>query len=471
MPPAGETAHVRMETLDESIRTVLSRTKPLPFGRGRRLPLYVWSIMGKLRGLEDSQAEAVLKALDERGIAYCVNWDPHEKEESLREALRIGAMQQRLGLRVNVHASACLYSFFNGDPDTFHIDADGNRFFDSSFGNRKMGCPFALKGRYPEIAGRIEYFLKGYRRQGLEIDVVFADWEIDGPIEWNQAWENSKRCVRCRENIPEIEHFRAFQRAIRTIRSEMQRVTYARNVLSCYPHALVGNYAVYPHDGWRYWYDYFERPIGPEIPHRKDQKARYRPWFAEFEPSGYTLAMPVVYTWYQIFNWYDFEPVDYRWFYNMLLVASNAGQHASLDVPLLTFVHWHTTVPPKDPSKSVRQFTAEKYQELLWHMLLRGHDGFFLWCMPEELGEEIELLHAVWSAAQEYGEFLDRGEPVTFDVPSRPATVISGLRLGDKVLVRRTDFLPSNHPVEVVCGQRRLTVPAITGKCMIIDLD
>jgi len=427
--------------------------------------------MGKLRGLDDSQTEAVLKALDERGIAYCVSWAPDDREESLREALRIGAIQQRLGLRVNVNANACLYSFYNGDPDTFHVDADGNRFFDSSFGSRKMGCPFALKARYPEISERIKYFVRGYQQRGIEIDVVFADWEIDGPIEWNQAWENSKRCARCRENIPDIEDFRAFQQALRTIRSDMQKATYAENVLSYCPEALVGNYAMYPHDGWRYWYDYFERPIGPDIPRRTDQKALYRPWFAEFEPSGYTLAMPVVYTWYDIFNWYDFEPADYRWFYNMLLVASNAGQHASSDIPLITFVHWHTTAPPEDASDSVSQFSIEKYQELLWHMLLRGHDGFFLWSIPEELADEIKPLHEVWAAAQEYGQFLDHGEPVTFDVPRAPGTVISGLRLGDKVLVRRTEFVASDRPVEIMCGDRRIAVTAITGKCMIVNVD
>jgi hypothetical protein len=35
---------------------------------------------------------------------------------------------------------------------------------------------------------------------------------------------------------------------------------------------------------------------------------------------------------------------------------------------------------------------------------------------------------------------LDRGQPISFDVPREPRTVVSGLRLGNRVLVRRTDF-------------------------------
>ena len=62
------------------------------------------------------------------------------------------------------------------------------------------------------------------------------------------------------------------------------------------PNALVGNYAVYPHDGRRYWWDYFEHYVEGQ-PVRMDQKARYRHWANEFAGTGYTFAMPVVYPW------------------------------------------------------------------------------------------------------------------------------------------------------------------------------
>ena len=57
-------------------------------------------------------------------------------------------------------------------------------FFDFSFGKgHKMGCPFALDSRRSEMRKRVEFFVQAYYEAGLEIGFVFADWEIDGPIE------------------------------------------------------------------------------------------------------------------------------------------------------------------------------------------------------------------------------------------------------------------------------------------------
>ena len=143
-----ESKHVN---LPKNIRVVLENTKPLEFPRGNRLPLYVWPIMGSLSKLDDTQARQVISQLNDRGIAMCVNWSIGAKEKSLAEGLRIGAIQQKLGLRVNVNANACLYSFLHGDERTFHVDEEGKKFYDDSFGGRKMGCPFALRFRYPAM--------------------------------------------------------------------------------------------------------------------------------------------------------------------------------------------------------------------------------------------------------------------------------------------------------------------------------
>ena len=140
--------------------------------------------------------------------------------------------------------------------------------------------------------------------------------------------------------------------------------------------------------------------------------------------------MPVVYTWYPTYGWYDFDDPDYRWFYNLLLVASNAGRSKPGQVPVISFVHWHTTAPPAAADPQVKQFSREAYQELLWHMLLRGTDTFFLWCPEAEDFEECRLVQQVYAAAQPYAEFFKRGTPITFEVPKRPGAVVSGLRLG-----------------------------------------
>jgi hypothetical protein len=446
----------------ENLRVVLENTEPLSTPRGDRLPLFVLPIGGALSALPDDQAAKALDDLAKRGIGYSVRWSSGSFETLLKEGLRIGAMQQHIGMPVAIDATGCLHSFFDGTEKTQHVDADGKPFAEKSFGGT-MGCPFTLEHRIPVIRKRVEAFLKQYKAAGVAADFVFADWEIDGPIEWNDAWASSKRCRRCREHVPEIDDFRKFQTALRTIRSRLQRVAFGDNVTAHFPDALVGNYGVYPHNGHRYWYDYFERET-PDAPALADQKARYREWAHEFGPCGYTFAMPVVYTWYPTFGWYDFEPKDYRWFYNMLLTASNAGRHTPQQTPIIPFVHWHTTAPPANPDPAVEQFSREKYQELLWHMLLRGHDTFFLWCTGRELATEIQLVHEVYRESLQYSGFIDRGVPIEFDVPSKPGPVVSGLRLGNRVLARRTDFgTGMSNETLAVAGGGEVSVAAKRG--------
>ena len=459
----------------EKIQTVFDETKPLEFDRGGRLPLYLWPAMSA-GDLGDVRAEELVRLLDERGVGLVSSWNHKDVEASLAQCLPVARAQKKLGLRININATTPMYSYCDGSEDTAHIDADGNSFFDDTFGKKDMGCPFRLEHRIAPMRARLDAFLDAYEAEDLPVGFIFSDWEIDGPLEWNHAHDASKRCQICRKNIPNIDDFLTYQHELRVIRSRLQRLGYAEPVLERFPDALVGNYAVYPHDGWRYWVDYFERYIDGQ-PALHDQEARYRHWANDFEDTGYTFAMPVVYPWSWCWNWYDFEPGDYRWFYNGLLVASSAGQRTPADVPIIAFVHWHTvdvgltdreTVP--EGLEPAEQMSEETYQEILWHMLLRGTDTFFLWCPANENAKEVKVLHPVWAAAQEYGRFLDEGVPVTFHVPKAPGPVVSGLRLGNEVLVRRTDFTDTAEPVALQVGSHTLQVERAEGQCRILTL-
>lgn len=459
------------EVVSPKIQQVLDEALPLKSPRGNRLPLYIWPAMDAV-GTTDAETENIVKQLDLRGIGLVMSWDRKNEEKSLDQALRVAAIQNKLGLMVNVNATSCMYSFFNGDPSTAHVDSDGKPFFDESFGKEnKMGCPFALDSRFDEIRGRLDHFLKAYKAKKLPIDFIWTDWEVDGPIEWNGAWEASKKCTRCREHLKHIDDFNEFQKTLRSIRCDMQKKTYADPVKSYFPDALVGNYAVYPNDGFRYWYDYFEQQPTDAMPYKTDQKARYRQWANEFQPIGYTVAMPVVYTWYQTFDRYAFENPDYRWFYNMLLNATNACKNKPKGVPVISFVHWNTTEMPENPDVNVKQFSAEKYQELLWHMLLRGTSTFYLWCEEKEAAKEVPLLHQIYAESLKYNEFLEKGKPITFDVPTWQCPVISGIKLGSKILVRRTDFDDSMEPVKLRIDNQDVRIPRAEGKCQVIMLN
>lgn len=453
-----------MSSISQAIKIVLENTEPLKWSRGNRLPLYLWPVMDVDTG-NDAETESIIRQLDDRGIAAISTWNPERQEQTLAKGLRVAEIQKRLGLPISINANPCTYAFCNGDPRTAHISERGEPFFDDSFSQgRKMGCPFALDFRKPEMKERVESFVKAYKEADLELDFIFADWEIDGPIEWNGAWEASKRCRRCRERIPKIDDFSAFQSALRLKRSELQRNMLADTVKFYFPNALVGNYGVYPHDGYRYWYDYFERFV-EGAPYKLDGKAKYRQWFDEFPLTGYTFAMPVVYTWSEIPTWYDFNNIDYRWFYNMLLVGSNAGKHTPREIPIVSFVHWHTVETTDKLDKSVKQFSEEKYQELLWHLLLRGHNGLFMWCPQEQAAVETRLLHQVYAESLQYREFLEHGEPITFDVPHQPGPVVSGLKLENRLLLRRTDFDDRKTAVPLRVDGVTVEVPRIEGRC------
>lgn len=446
-----------------NLKVVLEQTKPLDHPRAGRLPLFVLPITNSLTGRPDVETESALGQLAERGIGYTVDWHPRHFRESLAEGLRIAKLQKKLGQPVAVNANACLVAFHDGSPGTLHIDGQGKTFADTSLGGR-LGCPFALEQRVPAIKEQVAQFLRAYKAAGVDVDFVFADWEIDGPIEWNESWDVCKACKRCRESLPGIDDFRVFQRRLRAIRSEIQRIAFGDNVTEHFPEALVSNYGTYPHGGHRYWYDYFEKET-KDTPVLRDQKARYREWAHEFSGTGYTFAMPVVYTWYPTFDWYDYADPDYRWFYNMLLVGSNAGRHTPPHTPIIPFVHWTTTAPPKQVEPHVRQMSPDAYQELLWHLLLRGHDTFFLWCLSSELAEEVRLVHEVYAASLAHAGFLNRGTPVRFDVDKNMTDVVSGLRLGKRVLVRRTPFGAESQGVRSLrlSAHETVSVPAEPG--------
>ena len=453
----------------DKVQVVLDNTTPLKYDRGKRLPLYLWPAIDPGE-LDDEAAERLVKEFNTRGVGIVCSWSSENPEKTLPQCLTIARAQKKLGQRVNIDATSLLDSFFNGDERTAHIDENGKPFFDNSFGDHKMGCPFAIDFRKKEIRDRVELFVNKYKEAGVPVNFIFTDWEIDGPLEVNRAFEASKKCVRCRKYLGDDFSYAEFQKTMREMRSYLQNYSYSAPVLEKFPEALVGNYAVYPNDGYRYWYDYYEYYVDGQ-PYKTDQRAKYRQWYNDFPATGFTFAMPVVYTWDPIYNWYDFENSDYRWFYNMLLVASNAGKSTPQNIPIISFLHWNTIFVSGKPDPAVKQMSKESYQELLWHMLLRGTDTFFMWSGKKEFPEEVRLLHEVYAAAQQYGDFLDHGLPITYDVPNEAGTVISGLAFGDSVLIRRTDFGTNHGPVEILAGTKIITVDYAPGTCRVLALE
>ncbi|MDP6152804.1 MAG: S1 RNA-binding domain-containing protein [Phycisphaeraceae bacterium] len=187
------------------VRVILENTKPLTQPLADRFPLLLLPAHDCVVQDERLQ-ERIVVDLHKRGVAALATWQPgkNERDKALADGLRLARIQQKLGLKVCVNANACMYSFNNGDPSTAYVDADGKPFFDKSIPN-KIGSPFRLDHRYAAMREQVEFFARGYREAGVPLDFVYGDWEIDGPLEVNHAWDAAKRCTVTREHIPDID--------------------------------------------------------------------------------------------------------------------------------------------------------------------------------------------------------------------------------------------------------------------------
>ena len=90
--------------------------------------------------------------------------------------------------------------------------------------------------------------------------------------------------------------------------------------------------------------------------------------------------------------------------------------------------------------------------------------------ITSETVKEVALMQEVYDGVLDYAAFLDDGEPLYFDVPSRPGPVVSALRLADRLLVRRTDFTDLQAPVTRRVGGQMIEIPRLDGQCMVLEL-
>ncbi|MFN4227874.1 MAG: hypothetical protein ACK4F0_07045 [Candidatus Ratteibacteria bacterium] len=444
------------------IDIIIENTQPIEIKESRRLPLFVWVSIPL--NLTEEKVREYLNQLIERNIVVFTKWSiPKEGIEiGIKEAIKMDRIKKDLNFPVAIDATSIVHRFFDGSQETGHIDQKGEVFFDMSFSsNVKMGCPFRIEKRCDVIKERLEKFLKAYKNEGIEIRYWAIDWEIDGPIEWNSAWESSKKCVICRKNIKNIENFDEFQKVIRKKRADLQREVFVNTIKKYFPDCLIGNYAVNPTDGYRYWWDYFEKEVEGATYQRKDN-ALFRKWFDEFKYSGYTIAMPVIYTWYRFFNDFNFEEKEYRWFYPLLKEATSVGKNTPKNIPIISFVHWQTVEKPKQLPVDFVPLSREKYKELLWHLLFRGFDTFCLWSPLNEITEEIKVLHEFYTETFKYNDFILKGEPILWNVPEEPSNVVSGLKLKNKLLIIRSDF-GKKEITKIKVNNKQIEIPFISG--------
>ncbi|HEY8666876.1 MAG TPA: hypothetical protein VIL86_09435 [Tepidisphaeraceae bacterium] len=463
----GKPKPTKMEVLQKMVAELPALKTP----HGTHLPLFVWEA-GDVPLADEAAAEQLLKDLDARGIAVYSSWNPAGGDKALADNIKFAKLQQKLGLIVAVNANSVLQNIYGGQKpeDVGHLDADGKPFMDNSQTFIQLGCPFRIEGRIEAIRKQTDAIVKAYKDAGVPIGFTFADFEFDGPLEWGKGWDCSKKCKVCREKIKDIEDFTAYQKAVREQRAKLQKQAYAEPILKASADALVGNYGVYPNDGFRYWFDFFEKDPPEGAPTKAEGKAKIRPWSQEFPLTGFTYAMPVEFIRFRAHEWYDFDNMDYRWFRSVMLTVNNAGKSAPAGTPVVAWVHSGMMDAPPKADPAIKPINDGKYQEFLFHAMMRHHDSFFCFASGLDAVGEMMLVQAVYGNAMEYRDYLEKGEVVSWDLPEKPGPVISAIKLGNSLLVRRTDFTDDKEPVTLKIGDKTISVPRADGKCQVIPL-
>jgi hypothetical protein len=93
-----------------------------------------------------------------------------------------------------------------------------------------------------------------------------------------------------------------------------------------------------------------------------------------------------------------------------------------------------------------------------------------MWSPQQEGLKKSQLVQQVYAPSHAYRNFLANGQVVTFAVPAQPGPVVSALRLGTQLLVRRTDFDDRETPILLQVDGQTIDVHRLKGHCQVFEL-
>jgi len=280
--------------------------------------------------------------------------------------------------------------------------------------NRKWPC---LALAEPEkTAEWLERELKPYRDAGIKVAGLWFDDECL-PHPWNGCWEAQRSTEECRRAYPPgvLDTFDAFRKWADPLKAELFTKGTA-SIRGMFPGIRMGCYG-----------DTFS---GTDAHFGLDAQM----------PSAYanTVDLPRAFADKPLTQ----EAVDRFYFTNLLGIVSAANRSRApgkLSIPYLS-----RYVPDNGDPRHAFPMGQAPYRELVRHILLRGTTSLYLFNLgypgssvsSEFSFESIEDVRVVYDELLERSEFLDKGEPMSFDGPTEAGVVWSGLRLKDRCLVR-----------------------------------
>jgi len=309
--------------------------------------------------------------------------------------------------------------------------------------------------------------LERYKRQGIEVDAVWLDYEGALLHEDYPAVRASSAASRLHPSLLESEHrYRAYRRAYWLSRLSRYLAAPARQT---FPGASVTNWVVmlssatHPVLSWTDW----RHPPSPPTLFTHSNPIAYGidTYFHSAWPEGHAV---------------DRDNVDRFYTHLLLRQVSQDARNRARQRPDMGAVAWVARWVPDHPDTAAPMMSRAAYREALRHIWLRGADAMQVFNPAREGYEryavqEVVDVQRVYDEMLEYREFLDKGEVMRFEVPDNrmPSILWSGLRLDDRALVRVSNLGTEAGPVRLCFTEnhcRTLEVPARGGRTEVLSL-
>ncbi len=192
--------------------------------------------------------------------------------------------------------------------------------------------------------------------------------------------------------------------------------------------------------------DWLAQPSTPEEPqlswNGRQGHPIMPPLITAYNPTAYGAASWV---WKDrpTSQWRDQEHVDQVYTNVLLRHVSLSGSLADRWAPEKELIPWVARWVSEAPETDFPVMSRPRYREVLRHLWLRGVAGmqvfsprirdFEAMALPE-----LEDAVAVYDEMLEFREFLEHGEVLSYQLPSKrdKGVLWSGLRLGDRAVVR-----------------------------------
>jgi hypothetical protein len=428
MPPLPPNAPIW--DFDSLFKTVRPLTKPL----NGRFPIFVWN----LPTFNYSNSDKMRWEISELGRRGINVW-PHiqySKPETLPDQIKLAKMAQEMGQPIYLVYSDC------EQPGGQKKLWPESRMWlpprkDGSYGGDKS-WPILPLADSSYAADQMREILKKFKQAGIKVSGLMSDQE-NLPYPWNGIYSSQKtEAARKYYKNPEVlKNSNTFKQYALNLRAKILREIFVVPLQELWPQAVYGNYGDVLSWGNHPFVvaNNCAFPEGVKIADKISQPVCYA-------HTGLLLKnIPA-----------DMIPsqkeVDAIFFHLMLRTASTALINKRPDIFCIPWIS--KAICHINYEKRVRMLglSSHLFKEFIRHCFLRGADGFCIYncgfykggylVSPQRSFESMDDTVAVYNELLPYREFLEKGEPMTFDVPHMnwQGGIWSGLALKDKRLIR-----------------------------------